>query len=173
MLLPLGTCWHCQAVLKTSSWFMIIGFTTEKYNKWVLFRCTVVQVFATMWTVEPKINACFNSSTRGLFLTCTEGIFFFHIVYTSYMLKYLGHAWIHDVKRENPLLGMVALRTWQLISILAGPLLKANCPIWDFPSVALFPTALFPANTISIYIQTSLTLLILFLSGTASLWPQK
>jgi hypothetical protein len=36
-------------------------------------------------------------------------------------------------KRENTLFGTAALPTWQRITILAGPLLKANCPTLDPP----------------------------------------
>jgi hypothetical protein len=36
-------------------------------------------------------------------------------------------------KGNDPLLGMVALCIWQQIPILAGPLLKANCPIFRHP----------------------------------------
>jgi hypothetical protein len=50
-------------------------------------------------------------------------------------------------KRKVLLLGMAAPCTWQRISFLAGPLLKANHPIWGPPSIALLPIALFPGNT--------------------------
>jgi hypothetical protein len=42
-----------------------------------------VSLFAASLTVEPRINTYFISQTRGLFLTCTQGIFFFYIGYTS------------------------------------------------------------------------------------------
>jgi hypothetical protein len=38
-------------------------------------------MFATMQTAEPRINSCVDSPTRGLFLTCTEGILLFYIRY--------------------------------------------------------------------------------------------
>jgi hypothetical protein len=54
-------------------------------------------LFTTMWTVEPRINLCFDSPTHGLcfdsltrdlFLTCTQGIFLFisdtHVLYIIY-----------------------------------------------------------------------------------------
>jgi hypothetical protein len=34
-------------------------------------------LFATVLTDEPRINACFDSPTHGLFLTCTKGVFLF------------------------------------------------------------------------------------------------
>jgi hypothetical protein len=37
------------------------------------------QVFTTMLTIEPGINACFDSLTHGVFLTYTEGVFSFDI----------------------------------------------------------------------------------------------
>jgi hypothetical protein len=34
-------------------------------------------LFATILSIESRINACFVPPTHGLFLTCTEGIFLF------------------------------------------------------------------------------------------------
>jgi hypothetical protein len=33
-------------------------------------------------TIEPRINTFLDSPTRGLFLTCTQGVIFFYIGYT-------------------------------------------------------------------------------------------
>jgi hypothetical protein len=38
---------------------------------------THVFVFATVQTIEPRINACSDSPSHGLFLTCREEDVFF------------------------------------------------------------------------------------------------
>jgi hypothetical protein len=43
---------------------------------------SIWKLFTTMWSAEPRINAYFDCLTHGLFLTCTEGIFFFYMEYT-------------------------------------------------------------------------------------------
>jgi hypothetical protein len=35
-------------------------------------------------TIEPRINACLDPPTLGIFLTCPEGIFSFHMGHTHY-----------------------------------------------------------------------------------------
>jgi hypothetical protein len=36
-----------------------------------------MNLFVIVLSVEPKVNACFDPPTHGVFLTCTEGVFLF------------------------------------------------------------------------------------------------
>jgi hypothetical protein len=51
------------------------------------------------------------------------------------------------------LLGTSASCEWQRIPILAGPVLKANCPIWD-PTPVAFPSPL-PSSRQHVYLHTN------------------
>ncbi len=87
-------------------------------------------MFATVLTVELRINTCFDPPTRGLFLTCTEEISDTH---THYMLECLNEYVLFRL--ENSLLGIAALCTWLRIAILAGPVLRVNCLIPEPPAL--------------------------------------
>jgi hypothetical protein len=74
--------------------------------------------------------------------------------------------WINCLDKKKPLFGMAALCTWLKIPILAGSLLEANYLISEPPLTASSPISLFPANTVLLCTQTTLTHPKLLLSGT-------
>ncbi len=99
----------------------LIFYTQELTNrrpvKWTVFTfiqciqrthifsvCKYISVFATVLSIELSINACFIHPTCGLFLTCTEGIFFFfywtHILHTYHNITCNI---IDDLNKKSPL----------------------------------------------------------------------
>ncbi len=70
-----------------------------------------------------KNKRMYRIPTRGLFLTYTKESIF--IKYTQ--IQVLRYFWQMSIYGIKPLLGMLAPCPW--LPILAGPLLKANCPI--------------------------------------------
>jgi hypothetical protein len=58
--------------------------------------------------------------TRGLFLTCTRGIFFFYILFYIIIIQGMHE---FSIRKKKASLTILALCIWQRIPILAGPLL--------------------------------------------------
>jgi hypothetical protein len=113
-----------------------------------------------MVLVRHHVNSCtkkkcmFWISTHGLFLTCTESLFF--IKHTKiYAMRCVGYVFNYEKKEEKSL-------TWT-----GGPLIMvANPhPSWSLarsqlplaPPPLPHPSSHFPANKTFIFIQTTLT----------------
>ncbi len=55
----------------------------------MVYHVNLLLWFATVQTIEPRINACFDPLARGLFLTCTErNILLFYTIQVHDILQY-------------------------------------------------------------------------------------
>jgi hypothetical protein len=103
------------------------------------------KLFTTMWSAEPRKNACFDCLTYALFLTCTEGIFFFYVGYTRSIFYNIQG--MHEFcMEEKPL-------TWNVSSLYMAanpytcwslaqsqlPHLRPPSPFCPPSAIALFP----------------------------------
>jgi hypothetical protein len=93
------------------------------------------ELFSTMRTGVPRINACIRSQHMVYFL---QRISFFikHTQIHATVWWYVGHILKYGKnERKKPLLGKMVPWSWWRIPILAGPLLGANCPLCPLPSL--------------------------------------
>jgi hypothetical protein len=81
------------------------------------------KLFTTVPTIVPKINACSDSPSSGLFLTCMEeGIFSFYAGQTHIIMLHGKLQFIY-MKRKNSY-----LEWWFLVSCCESSSLLVSCP---------------------------------------------
>jgi hypothetical protein len=86
-------------------------------------------MLATVQTIEPRINTCSNSPSRGLFLTSGEQNVFLGILNNMKRTSMILIACVVFINvKITLLLGMVALFMKTQTSTLAGPMLRATAP---------------------------------------------